>query len=192
MTAVAARASVSRIARAFTRLGAGALALRSCLASGTGMATLDAGSDFQRARRAYVAARLVRRLTPGRPGPSRPCALDGVAALSWGVGCLRVIPLAAVIGTVDVTDDFDARFRPAARHLAVRWEHVALAHRRGVALPPISVIERPDGYYVVDGRHRVSVARALGQRDIEAWVSGVAPRRAPATPRIAINEARET
>jgi hypothetical protein len=27
-----------------------------------------------------------------------------------------------------------------------------------------------DGYYVEDGRHRVSVARAIGQRDIDAWV----------------------
>jgi ParB-like chromosome segregation protein Spo0J len=52
-----------------------------------------------------------------------------------------------------------------------RWERVALAHRKGIALPPIEVLEREDGYYVVDGRHRVSVARALGHRDIEARVS---------------------
>ena len=31
------------------------------------------------------------------------------------------------------------------------------------------LIERPDGYYVVDGRHRVSVARAASQHDIDAW-----------------------
>jgi ParB-like chromosome segregation protein Spo0J len=29
-----------------------------------------------------------------------------------------------------------------------------------------------DGYYVVDGRHRVSVARALRLGDIDAWVTG--------------------
>jgi ParB-like chromosome segregation protein Spo0J len=51
------------------------------------------------------------------------------------------------------------------------WERIALAHRRGIALPPISVLQRPDGYYVVDGRHRVSVALATGLREIEAWVS---------------------
>jgi hypothetical protein len=33
------------------------------------------------------------------------------------------------------------------------------------------VLRRPDGYYVVDGRHRVSVARAIGHRDITAWVT---------------------
>jgi hypothetical protein len=156
-------------ARALARLGA----VRGSFAGATGMATLDASSDFQRARRAYVAARLARGLTPGRRGPSRPCALDRLPALSWRGARLRVIPLSAVIGTIDVTHDFDAHFRPAAPHLAARWQHVALAHRRGAPLPPISVIERPEGYYILDGRHRVSVARALRHRDIEAWVSPV-------------------
>jgi hypothetical protein len=82
--------------------------------------------------------------------------------------------VSAVIGTVDETHDFDARFRPARSHLGTRWQRVALAHRRGAALPPISVIERPEGYYVLDGRHRVSVARTLGLREIEAWVSQAA------------------
>jgi len=81
-----------------------------------------------------------------------------------------VIPLRAIVGTVDATNDFDAEFRPATNRVADRWQRVALAHRRGHALPPITVIERPDGYYVIDGRHRVSVARALGQTDIEARV----------------------
>jgi hypothetical protein len=84
---------------------------------------------------------------------------------------LRVIPLAAIVGTVDATTDFDADFRPTTNRIAARWQRVALATRRGHPLPPITAIERPDGYYVVDGRHRVSVARAARQTDIEAWVS---------------------
>jgi hypothetical protein len=52
-----------------------------------------------------------------------------------------------------------------------RWERVALAHRRGLSLPPIAVKQGPDGYYVVDGRHRVSVALATGRREIDAWVA---------------------
>ena len=158
MSAVPAAVSLGRIARALATV-------RESFASGTGLAMFDASSDFQRARRAYLAARFARR------GPSRPLALEGIPALSWRGAHLRVIPVSAVIGTVDVTHDFDARFRPAASRIAPRWQHVALAHRRGVALPPISVIERPEGYYVLDGRHRVSVARTLGLRDIEAWVS---------------------
>ncbi len=171
MTAVAASRAVGPITRVLARLGAGVSALRSGPPHGTGMAILDASSDFQRARRAYLAARLVRWLTPGRPGSGHPRALDGVSALSWHASRLRVIPLLDVVGTVDATHDFDARFRPAAPRLAARWQRVALAHRQARPLPPISVIQRPEGYYVIDGRHRVSVARALRRRDIDAWVS---------------------
>jgi ParB-like chromosome segregation protein Spo0J len=39
-------------------------------------------------------------------------------------------------------------------------------------LPPVILRRQPDGYYIVDGRHRVSVARTLRHRDIDAWVTG--------------------
>jgi hypothetical protein len=85
---------------------------------------------------------------------------------------VEVVPLRSIIGTFALTVEFDGEFRPASERMRRRWERVALAHRQGVALPPIVVIRQPDGYYVVDGRHRVSVARALGHSDIDAWVSG--------------------
>jgi hypothetical protein len=84
---------------------------------------------------------------------------------------MAVVPLAAIVGTAEPSPHFDERLRPASGHVRMRWEGVALAVRRGVALPPITVRERPEGYYIVDGRHRVSVARATGQRDIDAWVT---------------------
>jgi hypothetical protein len=64
-------------------------------------------------------------------------------------------------------------FRPASKLVRARWERIALAHRRAVSLPPITVLRGEDGYHVVDGRHRVSVALALGRRDIDAWVTPV-------------------
>ena len=138
---------------------------------GTGMPLLDARADFQRARRAHIAARAVGWLPPRRPRQSNPRALRGVHALAWASSALRVIPLDAIVGTVEATTDFDAAFRPTTNRISARWLRVALAHRRGSSLPPITAIEGPDGYYVTDGRHRVSVARALGHTDIEAWVS---------------------
>jgi hypothetical protein len=140
------------------------------LRAGTGVPVVDARADFHRARRAEIVARTLHRLAPRRGGRTAPPALDGVRALSWTGRDLRVIPLDAIVGTVDVTTDFDADFRPTANRVADRWQRIALAHRRGHALPPITVVESHAGYYVVDGRHRVSVARALGQTDIEAWV----------------------
>jgi ParB-like chromosome segregation protein Spo0J len=79
---------------------------------------------------------------------------------------------------VEPTDAFDAQFRPASEVVRRRWERIALAHRRGEAMPPIVLRRQPDGYYVVDGRHRVSVARALRLGDIDAWVTG--PKSEPA------------
>jgi hypothetical protein len=83
---------------------------------------------------------------------------------------LEVVTLDSIVGTVEARTDFDARFRPASNRIRRRWERIALAHRTGRALPPITLVRRPDGHYVIDGCHRVSVARALGHRDIEAWV----------------------
>jgi hypothetical protein len=138
--------------------------------AGTGVPAIDARADFQRARRAEILAGALYRLRAGRRGRRALPTLDGVCALSWTGRALRVIPLGTIVGTVEATTDFGAGFRPTTNRVAERWQRVALAHRRGHALPPITVVERPDGYYVIDGRHRVSVARALGRTDIEAWV----------------------
>jgi hypothetical protein len=139
------------------------------LTHSTGMPALDAREDFVRARRAHLAARAVRWLADRRR-PNHPRTLPETAARSGRAPRREVIALDSIVGTVDPSPHFDARFRPASGHLRARWERVALAHRRGLALPPIAVVHGPDGYYVVDGRHRVSVALATGRREIEAWV----------------------
>ena len=131
--------------------------------SSTGMPALDARDDFSRARRAARLRRLMHRRR------SHPRTIAEVAGR--GTPQLEVIRLGCIVGTVEPSPHFDARFRPASAHLRARWERIALAHRRGVSLPPIAVVARSDGYYVVDGRHRVSVALAIGRRDIEARVA---------------------
>jgi hypothetical protein len=95
---------------------------------------------------------------------------------------LEVVPLGSIVGTLEPTTQFDARFRPTSELIRHRWERIALAHRKGDALPPIALLARPDGYYVVDGRHRVSVALALGQRSIDALVTGQRERPRPSRP----------
>jgi hypothetical protein len=142
------------------------------LARTTGMPIIDAREDFARARRAQVAARAARWLRRGRRERATPRTPDG-ATLTSGAPRLRVIRLTEVVGTLEPTISFDASFRPTSELVRARWQRIALAHHRGVALPPIAVLQLPDGYYVVDGRHRVSVARALGHPDIAAWVTSV-------------------
>jgi hypothetical protein len=137
------------------------------------MPVVDARDDFLRARRAYLAAR-TGRLLAGRRGRARvPRTLGDVASLPQRSTGLEVIPLAEIVGTVEPTVTFDARFRPASELVRRRWERIALAHRKGIPLPPIKVLQGADGYYVVDGRHRVSVALALRYPDIDAYVTRV-------------------
>jgi hypothetical protein len=54
-----------------------------------------------------------------------------------------------------------------------RWERLALAQRRGQALPPIEVYRLGGLHFVDDGHHRVSIAAATGQRLIDAYVTEV-------------------
>ena len=109
--------------------------------------------------------------TVDRGAQKRQREVEGAHDESRGAEVPRRFPLDAIVGTVDATADFDAEFRPSTDRLSTRWQRVASAHHTGRPLPPIAVVERPDGYYVLDGRHRVSVARALGQHDIDAWAS---------------------
>lgn len=142
-------------------------------AHSTGFPVVDAQTDFRRARRAYARARLGRWLRRcGSCGHLR--ALSRSAVLAAGRPRLEVVPLGAIVGTLEPTASFDAAFRPASETVRWRWERVALAYRKGEALPPVVLRRQADGYYVVDGRHRVSVARALRYRDIDAWVTAPA------------------
>ena len=150
------------------------------------IADAAARADFDRARRAYLLAHAAKWLGTRRSTRTRPRDLGDVRGLYWHSKRLRPIPVDAIVGTVDPTTDFDADFRPASNRVAARWQRVARAHREGRPLPPIAVIEQPDGYYVLDGRHRVSVARELGGDYLDAWVSqsapAVQPRRRAAPP----------
>jgi hypothetical protein len=143
----------------------------------TGFPGQDAQSDFARARRREVLARLVKRLRREPADVHMVLPFEEVrAALGFrgerSLG-LQVIPLDSIVGTVDRSGEFDRRFRPTSRRVRHRWQRVAEAQRRGEAMPPISVYRIGDMHFVEDGHHRVSVARAQGRRDIDAYVTEV-------------------
>ena len=100
-------------------------------------------------------------------------ALGRVRERSLG---LRSIPLDSIVGTVGRTREFDRSFRPTSNRTRQRWERIADAQRRGEAMPPISAYRIGDVHFVRDGHHRVSVARAQGRRDIDAYVTEVTTR----------------
>jgi hypothetical protein len=146
----------------------------------TGMPRLDAQNDFLRARRRAAASRVAARLR-GEPGDVRMVlpyeevieALGFVSERSAGV---EVVALDAIVGTVDRERDFDRSFRPTSGRVRSRWENIAAAMRRGEPLPPVDLVRIGEIYFVRDGHNRVSVARALGRGDIEAYVTEVTTR----------------
>jgi hypothetical protein len=143
----------------------------------TGFPSSDAQFDYSRARRRQVLSRLAERLRlqPGDTHVILPFdevveALGRKGEKSLG---LQPIPLASIVGTVGRSRDFDRSFRPVTNRSRTRWERIANAQRRGKDMPPISVYRIGDLHFVRDGHHRVSVARSLGLKDIDAYVTEV-------------------
>ncbi|MEA2682731.1 MAG: hypothetical protein QOK05_1059 [Chloroflexota bacterium] len=115
-------------------------------------------------------------------GARRLASLDGVleaakleARSDLGV---QEIPLDAIVGSAarGRVEDFDPAFLPTNRHLRDRWARLHAAIAAGAELDPIDVYKVGDSYYVIDGHHRVSVLRSLGEKTIKARVVEVKTR----------------
>jgi hypothetical protein len=143
----------------------------------TGFPRADAENDFLRARRRQSLSALAGRLRGGRGDRDRILPLgEAVGPLGWRgerrLG-LQTIALDTIIGSAGPRRDFDRRFRPTSNRVRPRWERLALARRRGEPLPPIEVYRLGGVHFVTDGHHRVSIAAAARQREIDAYVTQV-------------------
>jgi hypothetical protein len=98
-------------------------------------------------------------------------------------GGMRTIPATKIVGSVgrahNLRSDF---FYRTGQAMTARFRSIGKAMEEGKILPPIEVykarLRRPDGegevekteYYVVDGHHRVAMAKKLGQDYLDAHV----------------------
>lgn len=89
---------------------------------------------------------------------------------------VQTVPIAQIIGSVDRYRDFDRAFLPTQDFMSERWQKVSRAWYQDISLPPILLYKVGEVYFVVDGHHRVSVARERGQEAIEAEVRECAVR----------------
>ena len=143
----------------------------------TGFPIQDAKSDFSRARRHGVMARLANRLRrePGDVDLILPFeeVIEALGNRGERILGVQTIPLDSIVGSVDRTREFDRSFRPTSQRVRSRWERIALAQRKGESMPPIQVYRIGELHFVKDGHHRVSVARAQGRNVIDAQVTQV-------------------
>jgi nucleotide-binding universal stress UspA family protein len=88
---------------------------------------------------------------------------------------LQEIPVDAIVGSVNRYQDFNHNFLPLRDQDRQRWASVkAMMTSPGSAgLPPIRVYKLGDAYFVLDGNHRVSIAKEMGIKTVEAYVTEI-------------------
>ncbi len=156
----------------------------------TGLAHQDARDDFDRARRRASWARLTGWLHGRPPGRNRLPVLGAVLTITGaarpGIGqpqqervgapsrtAEALVPIAQIVGTVEPTRCFDRYFRPTSELPRTRFERIAANIRSGRGMDPVDLYRCDGQYYVLDGHHRIAVARALGERWILANITEV-------------------
>ena len=144
--------------------------------------------DFVRARHRALAGRIVAFLRGEREGWNL-LSFDEVKRSARANGGLRLgrrdVEVSRIVGSVGRYRQFDRGFMPKRTSLQGKWKWVDRAFVRGEELPPVSLYKIGDKYFVLDGNHRVSVARYQGVEMIDAEVvelltpASVGGRRSP-------------
>jgi hypothetical protein len=147
------------------------------MARDTGSPRADAEFDFLRVRRHQTLSKLASWVRQDHNDNHETLSFDEVVDALGRRGernlGVQLIPLDQIVGSVDKVRDFDRRFRPTSDRSRQRWERLAEKSRLGEYLPPIEVYQLGNLYFVRDGHHRVSVARAQGAPEIEADVTQI-------------------
>jgi hypothetical protein len=80
------------------------------------------------------------------------------------------VPIKQIKGTFGRSTDFDVNFNPLQERTRSRWISILTAMQLGISLPPVELVQVGETYFVRDGHHRISVAKALQQEMIEAHI----------------------
>ena len=80
------------------------------------------------------------------------------------------IRLDRIIGSVGKGQYFTRSLWPLSAALEERWINIYELMLGPHGYPPIDVFQVHDQYFILDGHHRASVARALGNKTLEANV----------------------
>ncbi len=95
-------------------------------------------------------------------------SVSGSAAMYRG---RRTVEVSRIVGSVGKHGQFDPNFMPLSEASQEKWKRIDKAFRLGQELPPVSLVRLGGDYFVIDGNHRVSVARFHGVEWIDAEVT---------------------
>lgn len=85
-------------------------------------------------------------------------------------GGLKPVSLDRICGSLGRIGDFDNRFHPLDDRIRDRWVSIAMARKQNIPLAAVELIQVGDRYFIKDGHHRISVARALGETAVDAEI----------------------
>ena len=82
----------------------------------------------------------------------------------------QMVMLHHIVGSVGRYREFNRDFLPRPVVMQDRWVAVDVTMNSLQGVPPVDLYKIGEAYFAIDGNHRVSVARANGNKDIEANV----------------------
>jgi hypothetical protein len=83
------------------------------------------------------------------------------------------VPIDQIVGSVGRYRDFDRAFLPLQKQTKERWVSIDRAHYESVSLPAVELYKVGEVFFVLDGNHRISVARERGHEFVDAFVTEV-------------------
>jgi len=147
------------------------------MSSGSNYRRALAAEQFHRARRQAAVESLLARLSGHSTDLlSYEAVADKLLVSGQSPGGLRQIPVSAIVGSVGRYQDFTRTFLPRNQSDEDRWVAVGAAAPVIGDLPPIECYKIGDSYFVLDGNHRVSIARQQGVDYIDAYITEVRTR----------------
>ena len=87
-------------------------------------------------------------------------------------GGIKPIPVRNIVGSAARTSDFDDDFLPLKPHIKRRWENLEHLYPNS-DFPPITVYKVGDAYFVIDGHHRVAIAKQRETEMIDAEITEI-------------------
>jgi hypothetical protein len=131
--------------------------------------------DFSLARRKALLKRIGARLRRREGASDGLLCFDDLREVLGAMGKIhrgmRTVSVGQIYGSVGRCSEFDRDFAPAKASVEERWKRIDRAFQRGEELSPVSLYKVGGLYFVLDGHHRVSVARYHGVEWIDAYVT---------------------
>jgi len=97
---------------------------------------------------------------------------DRLHLFEQSYGGIRPIRVDQIVGSAARTSDFDREWTPLKPHIKRRWEQLENAFPNS-DFPPIVVYQIDEAFFVVDGHHRVAIAKARSLEFIDAEITQI-------------------